>query len=49
MGHSALATTSIYLHARSVTEQAQVFTRAFESRPQAVADLHVSDTEMARP
>jgi hypothetical protein len=49
MGHSALATTSIYLHARPATEQAQVFTRAFESRPQAVADRHVFDMEMARP
>lgn len=30
MGHSALATTSRYLHARPASEQAQVFTAAFE-------------------
>lgn len=30
MGHSALATTARYLHARPAVEQAQVFTRAFE-------------------
>jgi integrase len=29
MGHSALATTGRYLHARPASEQAQVFTRAF--------------------
>jgi integrase len=33
MGHSALATTSRYLHARPASEQAQAFTRAFEPRP----------------
>jgi integrase len=31
MGHSALATTGRYLHARPASEQAQVFTRAFDS------------------
>ena len=30
MGHSALATTSRYLHARPAADQAEVFTRAFE-------------------
>jgi integrase len=35
MGHSALATTGRYLHARPASDQAEVFTRAFESRPQA--------------
>jgi integrase len=30
MGHSALSTTSRYLHARPVAEQAEAFTRAFE-------------------
>lgn len=30
MGHSQLATTSRYLHARSASEEAAVFTRAFE-------------------
>jgi len=39
MGHSALATTSIYLHARPASEQAQVFTRAFESRPTLLEDV----------
>jgi integrase len=29
MGHSALSTTSRYLHARPASEQAHVFTRAF--------------------
>lgn len=29
MGHSALATTSRYLHARPASEQAQAFTAAF--------------------
>jgi integrase len=29
MGHSALATTSRYLHARPASEQAQTFTAAF--------------------
>ena len=31
MGHSALATTGRYLHARPATEQAAIFTRAFAS------------------
>lgn len=31
MGHSALATTSRYLHARPASEQAQAFTAAFGS------------------
>jgi integrase len=31
MGHSVLATTSRYLHARPASEQAKTFTRAFES------------------
>lgn len=35
MGHSALATTGRYLHAKPATEQAAVFTRAFESSPPA--------------
>jgi len=35
MGHSALSTTSRYLHARPVSEQAEAFTRAFESPAQA--------------
>jgi integrase len=30
MGHSALATTGRYLHARPASEQAETFTRAFE-------------------
>ena len=34
MGHSALSTTSRYLHARPVSEQAQAFTRAFEYHEQ---------------
>lgn len=34
MGHSALSTTSRYLHARPVSEQAEAFTRAFESPAQ---------------
>jgi integrase len=33
MGHSALATTSIYLHARPAAEQAHAFTHAFRSSP----------------
>ncbi len=33
MGHSALATTGRYLHARPSSEQAAVFTRAFERSP----------------
>lgn len=31
MGHSALSTTSRYLHARPASQQAEAFTRAFES------------------
>jgi integrase len=30
MGHSALATTGRYLHARPASEQAEIFTRAFK-------------------
>ena len=30
LGHSVLATTGRYLHARPASEQAAVFTRAFE-------------------
>jgi integrase len=30
MGHSQLATTSRYLHAKPAAEQAKVFTQAFE-------------------
>jgi integrase len=38
MGHSALATTSRYLHARPASEQAQAFTATFAaSAPEAVA------------
>jgi integrase len=37
MGHSALATTGRYLHARPAVDQAEVFTRAFELRPRATA------------
>ena len=37
MGHSALATTGRYLHARPATDQAEVFTRAFESRTPVAA------------
>jgi integrase len=33
MGHSALATTGRYLHARPASEQAALFTRAFEPSP----------------
>jgi hypothetical protein len=32
MGHSALATTTRYLHARPANEQAALFTRAFEPK-----------------
>jgi hypothetical protein len=38
MGHSALATTSRYLHARPASEQAQVFTAAFTSTLPEAAD-----------
>lgn len=33
MGHSALATTGRYLHARPASDQAELFTRAFEPSP----------------
>jgi integrase len=33
MGHSSITTTERYLHARAATEQAKVFTRAFEPTP----------------
>jgi integrase len=44
MGHSALATTGRYLHARPAADQAEVFTRAFESRPQAAARQNLVET-----
>jgi integrase len=40
MGHSALATTGRYLHARPDADQAEVFTRAF--RPSAPLTAEVS-------
>jgi len=40
MGHSALATTGRYLHARPASEQAEVFTRAF--RPSVPLTTEVS-------
>ena len=43
MGHSALSTTSRYLHARPASEQAHVFTLAFDPAPPAndeAADDH---------
>jgi integrase len=40
MGHSALATTSIYLHARPAHEQAEAFSAAFAGdTPLAVGEL----------
>lgn len=39
MGHSALSTTSRYLHARPASEQAHVFTRAFRSAVEGEAEL----------
>jgi integrase len=39
MGHSALATTARYLHARPAVEQAQAFTRAFESASMASDEI----------
>ncbi len=39
MGHSALSTTSRYLHARPASEQAHVFTRAFRSVVEGKAEL----------
>jgi integrase len=49
MGHSALSTTSRYLHARPVSEQAEAFTRAFRpttsvAGPDAGADHTDSET-----
>ncbi len=38
MGHSALSTTSRYLHARPASEQAQAFTAAFRPSVQDGAD-----------
>jgi integrase len=38
MGHSALSTTSRYLHARPATDQAAIFTRAFQPAT-SVAEL----------
>lgn len=35
MGHSALSTTSRYLHARPAAEQAQAFTAAFRQEPRS--------------
>ncbi len=42
MGHSALATTSRYLHARPASEQANVFTRAFRSAAADEAEVAVA-------
>jgi integrase len=39
MGHSALSTTSRYLHARPASEQAQAFTEAFGSSVQGETDV----------
>ncbi|MHB8690029.1 MAG: tyrosine-type recombinase/integrase [Solirubrobacteraceae bacterium] len=39
MGHSALSTTARYLHARPVSEQAAVFTRAFQATPDEPAAI----------
>jgi integrase len=47
MGHSALATTSRYLHARPVSEQAQAFTRAFATRHPLSADSSSATNRMA--
>jgi integrase len=47
MGHGALATTGRYLHAQPAADQAEVFTRAFESRPQAMARQNL--VEASRP
>jgi hypothetical protein len=38
MGHSALATTSRYLHARPAGDQAQAFTAAFAPAPLGAQD-----------
>lgn len=38
VGHSQLATTSRYLHAKPTTEQAEGFTRAFEVSPAPARD-----------
>ena len=37
MGHSALSTTSRYLHARPASEQAAVFTQIFQTAAEQVA------------
>jgi integrase len=39
MGHSSIRTTEKYLHARPATEQAEVFTRAFESTAPLTAEV----------
>lgn len=45
MGHSALATTSRYLHARPASEQAHVFTLAFNPTPGSnVHEVAITDT-----
>ena len=45
MGHSALSTTSRYLHARPASEQAQVFTAAFNPTPGSNArEVAITDT-----
>ncbi len=45
MGCGALATTGRYLHTRPAANQAEeVFTRAFESRPQATARQNLVET-----
>ncbi len=44
MGHNALATTSIYLHARPASEQARMFTNAFGPTPApTIAAAQVSE------
>jgi len=42
MGHSALATTGRYLHARPASEQAALFTRVFQT---AESELQAADVE----
>jgi excisionase family DNA binding protein len=50
MGHSALATTSRYLHARPASEQAHVFTLAFDPAPRSNArKAMTTDTTDAMP
>ena len=46
MGHSALSTTSRYLHARPASEQADAFTRAFQPDPVKHAKI-VGDAQRA--